>query len=483
MPEHPSDDAPFGESYGPLLQGPYAPISDELVLDALEVEGEVPADLNGVYLRNGPNPRFAPQGRYHPFDGDGMIHSAHFDRGRVTYRNRWVRTDAFLEEEREGRALYWGIRDTLKGRSDRRLKDSANTDVVVHGGKALASWYMSGALHMLDPVTLLPSGKAAYSGPGGKNVSAHCKVDPRTGELLFFDYDVTPPFMSYGVAGREGNLKHHVAIDLPGPRLPHDMAITRSFTILHDLPLFHDEDALRSGRHKLVFHPEMTTRFGVIPRMGSGSDIRWFEFSPCFVYHTINAWEEGDEITMVGCRFMPVLTAGGDIDARRTAQLVAELGMTARLWRWRMNLRTGATLEGPLDEQHNVEFPSVRGELLGSRSRYAYMVDHHPSMLRWTGIRKFDTDTGACLGAWSDGHEVSWYSEPWFAPKDKGQERERAEDGGYVIAFMWNTELRRQELQVFDARSLDKGPVARIRIPRRIPSGFHACWAGIEELM
>ncbi|MCC5868590.1 MAG: carotenoid oxygenase family protein [Gammaproteobacteria bacterium] len=465
-------EAPFGEDYGPMLMGPFAPVADESVWDALEVIGEIPADLNGVYLRNGPNPRFAPQGRYHPFDGDGMIHAAHFERGRVVYRNRWVRTDAWLEEDRAGRATFHGIRETLKGRTDKRLKDASNTDVIGHGGVALASWYMSGDIYKIDPVTLETLGKAPYAKRYGGGFSAHPKVDAHTGELMFFDYWNEAPYMSYGVVAADGTVRNHVPIELPGPRLPHDMAITEHYSILHDLPLLHDEAAMALGRHKLNFHPEMATRFGVIPRYGASDSIRWFEFSPCFLYHTINAWEDGDEVVMVGCRYMPDRTTGGAIDAPRTARNIAELKMNARLWRWRMNLRTGEGREEQIDDRYNVEFPSMHAEHTGRKTRWGYLVDHHPEILHWTGIRKFDTDSGECVGAFSDGAEHTWYSEAWFAAADNA----KAEDDGYVVVFAWNEASREQQLQVFDARDLSAGPIARVRLPRHVPSGFHACW-------
>ena len=156
-------DAPFGHDHGPFLTGPYAPVFDESVFDRLPVQGEIPRDLHGVYLRIGPNPRFAPAGRYHPFDGDGMLHAAQLDGGRVVYRNRWVRTDGWNEEDGVGRAAYTGIMSTVKGHAGRRLKDTANTDVVVHGGVALASWYMAGALYRLDPITLATMGTVPFS--------------------------------------------------------------------------------------------------------------------------------------------------------------------------------------------------------------------------------------------------------------------------------------------------------------------------------
>lgn len=472
------DRSPFGDAHGPMLCGEFAPIDRELTLDSLPVDGEIPADLNGVYLRNGPNPRFEPNGMYHIFDGDGMLHGAHFDRGRVVYRNRWVQTDALKESETAGADPFWGIMSTLKGRDDLRLKDTANTDVIGHGGHAVATWYMSGDTYHLDPVTLETIGKGTSERGIGGGFSAHPKVDEYTGEMLFFDYFHEHPYMSYGVVGADGSLKHQVPIELPGPRLPHDMAITQHYSILHDLPLFHDEAAFAAGRHKLQFHSELPTRFGVIPRYGDAGSIRWFEFSPCFLYHVVNAWEEGDEVVMVACRYMPALKPDGHIDEDKTARMVASLMMSARLWRYRMNLRTGEAKEECLDESLNVEFPGFNSRETGRKTRWGYLVDHDPKILRFTGLRKFDTDTGACVAAWSDGHAHSWYSEPWFAPADNAS----AEDDGYVVCFHWNADTRSQQLQVFDARDLGKGPVARVHLPHHVPPGFHACWMKPEQI-
>jgi carotenoid cleavage dioxygenase-like enzyme len=477
--------APFGDAYGPLLMGPFAPVADESVWTDLPLlEGAIPRDLNGVYLRTGPNPRHAPIGRYHPFDGDGMIHAAEFRAGRLTVRNRWVRTDAFEREARAGEAAYWGIRETLVGHAARPLKDSANTDLVSHAGRVLALWYMSGDAYEIDPLTLAtlrkqPAIAAARAGRG--KVSAHAKCDPATGELMFFDYGHEPPFMHYGVLDAQGRLAHHVPIALPGPRLPHDMAITERHSIVHDLPLYHDPQALALGRHKIDFHPAQPTRFGVLPRRGASDEVRWFEFSPCFLYHVVNAWEdEGGWITMVACRYMPARRRDGSIDAERTARDIAELKMSARLWRWRMNLVTGACEEGALDSVgHNVEFPSINGEFTGRRTRYGYLTDQSDTVaLQWTGLRKFDLQSGASLSAWSDDREACWYSEPWFAGRDGAA----GEDDGYVIAFQFNARAGRQTLDVFDARDLCLGPVAQVLLPRHVPVGFHGCWLAARRI-
>lgn len=474
------DFAPFGEDHGPTLTGPYAPLRDESELTDLPLlKGKIPADLNGIYMRAGPNPRFAPNGRYHPFDGDGMVHAAEFRQGRLTLRNRWIRTDAWEQEDAAGAATHWGIRETIAGRTDKPLRDAANTDLVGHNGKALALWYMSGDAYEFDPLTLETLGKQAAIARTGGKISAHAKVDEITGELMYFDYGNEAPYMHYGVLNADGTLRHHVPITLPGPRLPHDMAITEHYSILHDLPLFHDHEAMQLGRHKIDFHPELPTRLGVIPRYGRSDEIRWFDFSPCFLYHVVNAWEEGDNIVMVGCRYMPAQHADGSIDAPRTARNIAELVMTARLWRWSMNLKTGTVEEQCLDAEHNVEFPSCNAALTGRHTRFGYLSDQHAvSPLQWNGIRKYDLDTGEFLSAWTDDAEHSWYSEPWFAAADAAQ----SEDHGYIIAFQFNDATRRQTLDIFDARDLNPGPLAQVEIPRHIPTGFHGCWIGAPRV-
>ncbi|MBP6852527.1 MAG: carotenoid oxygenase family protein [Rhodoferax sp.] len=476
----PENLAPFGEDHGPLLTGVYAPVLHELDLKDLElVKGSIPTDLNGVYLRAGPNARYAPNGRYHPFDGDGMVHAAHFDNGHLTYRNRWVHTEGWVEEAQAGQSTHYGIRETLKGRPDKRLKDTANTDLVGHRGRALALWYMSGDAYEIDPITLETLGKSTAISTSGGKISAHAKVDEITEELMFFDYGNDAPYMHYGVVGADGALKHYVPIDLPGPRLPHDMAVTEHYSVLHDLPLFHDHDAMALGRHKIQFHPELSSRFGVIARLGAADSIRWFSFTPCYLYHVVNAWEEGDWVVMVGCRYMPALDAQGNIDAQRTAKDVAELVMHARLWVWKMNMTTGETDEHVLNPHLNAEFPSYNGRLTGRKTRFGYLVDHSETVtLQWSGIRKFDLDTGADLGAWSDDPQHSWYSEPWFAEADAPQ----AEDHGYVVVFQWNAALQRQTLDIFDARDIARGPVAQVALPQRLPAGFHACWIEKDRL-
>jgi carotenoid cleavage dioxygenase len=307
-------------------------------------------------------------------------------------------------------------------------------------------------------------------------ISAHPKVDEATGEQLFFEYGTDPPYMTYGVVGPDGDLRHHVPIALPGPRLPHDMAITERYAILQDLPLYHDSDALAIGRHKIAFHPEIPARFGVIPRRGAPDELCWFEAAPCFLYHVVNAWEEGDEVVMVGCRYVPPTDASGRIDAEGMARMIARLEVDARLYRWRFDLRSGRTHEEAIDAGRNVEFPTTSTALTGRRTRWAYTMVQTRERPLFRGIVRHDLETGAAEEH-SDG-PGAFYSEAPFAPRDGGI----AEDDGYLVSFVWNGAAGRSELHVLDAREVARGPIARVVLPQRVPLGFHATWIPASRL-
>ncbi len=454
----------------PYLTGDYAPVDDELAVDALPVEGELPRELRGTYVRNGPNARQAPRGRYHWFDGDGMLHALSFDGGRASYRNRWVRTAGLAADEEAGRALWTGLleltRDNPRGAP---YKDTANTDVVVHNGSLICLWYICGVPYRVDPRTLETLGPDAFGRAEPLLVSAHSKVDPRTGELLLFNYGVRPPLMQYGVVGAGGALEHLVDIDLPGPRLPHDMAITEQYAVLMDLPVFFRPEAMAQRRWLVDFHRELPARFGIIPRRGQGGDVRWFEAEPCYIYHTVNAWEEGNEVVLVACR-VDDPTPPMDPSHGEWARMLANLTITASLHEWRFDLETGTTRERRLDDR-NSEFPAINADRLGTRSRYTYnaMLVNDPT-LRFRGLLKYDTETGASQ-AWELGPE-RWGSEAVFAPRPGATD----EDDGWVVMYAWDRREGRAEGLVFDARAVDRGPVATVRLPRRVPLGFHATW-------
>ena len=271
-------------------------------------------------------------------------------------------------------------------------------------------------------------------------------------------------------------MSHLVDIDLPGARLPHDMATTENYSILMDLPLINDPAALRQGRHKIVFDSALPARFGVIPRHGDADAIRWFEADPCYVYHSVNAWEEGNEIVLDLCRVTrpaPRPEAVGPLD-----KMLSYLRLDAHLYRYRFNLGTGATTEGFIDDD-NTEFPTMDVSRLGRPTRYAYnmRISAEPSLL-FDGIVKYDTETGATDRHWFG--PGRWGSEAPFAPRSMAPDR--AEDDGYLVSFVHDENDDRSEVIVLDATDIAAGPLARVLLPGRVPIGFHAVWVRAAQL-
>jgi len=470
------DDLPVHDI--PALSGNNAPIHDELAFEDLPVEGALPADFGGLYVRNGPNPYFQPDWRYHAFDGDGMVHAVRFDHGRVSYRNRWVRTSALAEEQAAGHTLWKGIKEPLRlDRPDEPMKNTSNTDVKYHAGRLLTMWYRSGMPYWVDPATLETIGPADHGGALSR-ISAHSRPDEATGELVWFDYGTEAPYMRYGVIGPDRQPRHAIDVPLPGPRLPHDMAITPNWTVLHDFPLLLDEDAWKLGRYKLRFRPDLPTRFGVLPRYGRPDQIRWFEAKPCYLLHVVNAWEEGGpdgEVVMVGTPYRTYEKDDGSIDARRLEHTIHNRQRDFWLYEWRFNLKTGRTHERVIDDVLNTEFPVINSAFQGLATRYSYHLVFPKGgreEVRFTGLAKVNHRTGG-YQAWSEGPDW-FYNEPGFAPRDGAT----AEDDGYLVAFAWDPHRLRSEVQVLDARGTEfgRGPIARIPLPRRVPHGFHATY-------
>ncbi len=475
---------PPGDDH-PYRSGVWRPQTREFDAWDLDVVGDVPDDLNGVYLRNTENPLFEPIRRYHPFDGDGMLHAISFENGEVRYSNRFVRTEGFLAEQRARHSLWAGITEhpsdavATRGWGARTMmKDAASTDVVVHRGLALASFYQCGDLYQLDPCSLEDRGRAEWGGRfPAEGVSAHPKVDEHTGELLFFNYSTCAPYMHYGVVDPTGELTTYVDIPLPGPRLPHDMAFTENWSILCDFPLYWDPRSLADGYYRNVFDRDRPSRFALIPRHGTTSEIRWFEADPTFVLHFTNAYEDGDQVVLDGYFQLDptgerAARAGGDHKGFETLDMNV---LGARPHRWRFDLVTGRTTEQRMSDRCT-EFPMINGRHAGRRHRYSYSARCVEGMFAFDGLVKHDLD---------DGEEELvemppgvFLSETPMAPRDGAVD----EDDGYLITFTMDLGEDRSECVVFDARSPSSGPVARIRLPERICSGTHSTWAPATAL-
>jgi len=462
----------------PYLNGAWTPLHEEVNASNLDViAGVIPVDIDGVYLRNTENQVHQPLGRFHPFDGDGMIHQIDFRGGRASYRNRFVRTRCFAAEQEAGGSLWGGLADPIHLAkrpgfgAHGFLKDASSTDIVVHAGQALSTFYQCGEGYRLDPESLEQSGVEPWVPLDG--ISAHAKVDERTGELLFFNYSKHAPYLHYGVVDRNNRLTNYIPIPLAGPRLPHDMAFTEHYSILNDLPVFWDAELLKKNVHAVREHMGLPSRFAIVPRHGATKDVRWFEAAPTYVLHWLNAYEEGDEIVLDGY-FQEVPTPGPKQDAppgyEHMMGYLDEYSFRSKLHRWRFNLKDGTTHEERLDDRV-LEFGMINARFAGRPYRFGYSTLAVPGWFLFRGFVKHDLATGK---SWS--YELGsgrYGSEAPFAPRLGATD----EDDGYLVSFVTDENTATSECILIDAKRIEDGPVCRIALPHKLCSGTHSVWA------
>jgi carotenoid cleavage dioxygenase len=312
---------------------------------------------------------------------------------------------------------------------------------------------------------------------GTRGICSHFQVDEHSGEMMFFNYGETAPYFHYGVVNGKNELVHYEPIELPHAAWPHDMGMSEHYCVIHDLSMFFEPEALKKGQHRLKFHRDVPARFGVIPRMGTSRDIKWFEGQPCYILHLANTYEEGDELVMDGAiQTNPVPDLSGlpkEGYARMNALLSMDLQET-RMHRWRFNLKTGQTHEEDLDDEVT-EFPMISGRYKGRSNRYVYNALMKPNW-QVVGLKKYDWHTGQTQ-RWQ-APAGCFVSETPFAPRDGSV----AEDDGYLVTFITNLNTGKGECAVFDAREVSRGPLCRIVLPHHMPMGAHAVWTPASAL-
>lgn len=453
----------------PFLRGIYAPVREEVTADRLEVVGKLPPGLDGMYVRNGPNPRFAPRGPYHWFDGDGMLHGVRVRDGKASYRNRYVRTAGWREEDRAGKALYTGLAappDLARVVAGKRpFKNTANTALVWHNRRLLALWE-GGEPHEVKVPSLETVGPHTFGGTLKHACTAHPKIDPVTGELFLFGYQPVSPYVRYAVVSAKGVVRHSTPIDVPRPVMMHDFAVTARHAVFMDLPVTFDLTRVLRGAAPFAFEPKHGARFGVLPRDAKGDRVRWFDAEPCYVFHTFNAHEAGDEVVLLGCR----MRSFGDLappDEMTAAQRRASGSLP---YRWRFNLKTGKTTEGPIDDVP-AEFPRINDTRAGRATRFGYAMP-----LTMNGVVKYDFVKGTTT---THRHGRGRFGgEPVFVPRPGSA----GEDDGWLITYVHDQASDRSEMVVLDAADMARPPVARVKLPGRVPVGFHGTWVPGPEM-
>jgi carotenoid cleavage dioxygenase-like enzyme len=439
--EHPTPGG--GRAETPFFErGNYRPLFDELSADDLPVSGAIPPELNGWYLRNGPNPM--PPARQW-FMGEGMIHGVRLENGRAAwYRNRWVRTRNFLAG---GGSVYGphGERDLTFA--------AANTHVVTHAGRTLA--LVETSLPYEIDMELNTVGLYDFGGRLANSMTAHPKICPTTGELHFFGYgSQTAPYVTYHRANAAGELVVQQAVDVPGLTMMHDFHLTSRHVVFMDLPVIFDRAMAGQGRLPYRWDDGYGARLGVMRRDDPTAPVRWFEINPCYVFHSVNAHDEDGRIVLHVVRY-PHFWRG-------------EEQSSASLWRWVIDLKTGQVLENQLDDRP-CEFPRIDDRLAGLPVRHPHVTDASASTGGPGSIIRYDLDAGSAnVHVFGAGRTPG---EAVFVPTDH-------EPGshGWLLTYVYDAATDRSELVILDTSHLEGDPVAVISLPTRVPYGFHGNW-------
>lgn len=456
----------------PDLEGNRFPVADEVDITDCPVTGRLPDGLRGSFVRNGPNPAFEPIGRYSALDGDGMLHDITFGDDGVSYRNRWIRSRGLAAEVAHGAAVYPGLGDVMNFPGPELtgdagpVKNPANTHVIEHAGRRLALW--EGGLPTEVTPALDTVGEYDFDGRLRGAMTAHPRLDPRTGEMLMFGYSLFEPYLRYHVVDPDGTLSHSVDIDLPAPVMMHDMVMTEDHAVFLDSPFVFDLENIGHGP-MVRWMPERGARIGVMPRRGGAEDLRWFEVEPGHVQHFWSGWADGDRIEFSGCRYQDPdfgIDNTTPLDERSAQDHYAR---PARFW---VDLAAGTADWEPMDDLEG-DFNRINPAYDGVRARHLYMsgytlADRH--LGDFDAVVKYDDATGERT-VWSAGPE-GHVGESVFAADPDGT----AEDDGWLINAVHRDDRDATDVVVLDARDLAAGPVATVHLPRRMPFGFHANW-------
>ena len=449
------------------------PIPFESDAAYLKITGELPRELNGTLYRNGPNPQFdAPNA--HWFVGDGMLHAFHMENGAASYRNRWVRTSKWQAEHEAGRALFGGFGQKLPDAPASSADGCvANTNIIFHGGKLLAL-VESHLPTEIEPGTLATRGTCNFDGAIGGPFTAHPKVDPVTGELFFFGYNAAGPFtptLSFGSIDASGRATRFDRFEAPYASMVHDFIVTERHLLFPILPITGSMMRAMRGRPPYAWEPDKGAYVGVMKRNGSAKDIVWFRGESCYVFHVMNAWEEGDRIVADVMQFeeAPLFNHpdGSPTDPNKSR---------ARLCRWTFDLagNTDRFTQVYLDDITG-EFPRIDDRRAGLAGRHGWYACANPDLPMFgalSGVVHVDGQ-GSRLGQYllPAGDTIS---EPVFVARGD----DAAEGDGWLLAVVWRAAENRSDLAVFNATDVAAGPVALVQLGHRVPDGFHGNWVG-----
>lgn len=426
----------------------FEPTRELANINEFTVEGKVPSDLNGLYVRNGPNAKDSKN--KHLFMGEGMVHGIWLKNGKaINYKNQYI--DLTKNGNRPG---------------------LGNIGLTAFNSKLLSLGEIGPAFE-LNANNLNTIAKYNFDGKASPNISAHPKLD-NDGRLHFFGYNLfNKPYLTYYSANPKGELDKIEPIALAAPKMIHDFMITENYVLFMDLPIvFKPYKIANMLARQLVglplklpleWEPKQMARFGVMPKNGSNADIQWFSIDPCFIFHTANAYEQGDEIVFDTIKY-----------SQFDVQEQINLSEPAFLTRYTLNLKKNTIQKLSLDN-NVVEFPQINPSKTGQPYRYLYcLLKQNESLTnepdQKLGLIKYDLGTNQNKQITMQKHLI--FGEFSFVAKETAKD----EDDGYLMGYVFDKKTETSALWIYDAKTLNEIPLAKIHLGVRVPNGFHGTW-------
>lgn len=457
----------------PYLSGHHQPNRFEADAPDLIIEGDLPDDLEGVFYRNGAEPLYPPlEGDYHWFDGDGMIYAFFIADGKVSMRNRWVRTDKFNLELDAGRRLFglFGNPMTSDPAAQGTRYNTANTNIILHGGKLLALMEGAPAVEM-DPRTLETIGDHTYGGAITTTFSAHPKIDHFSGEMVNLGamiHGVTgAPEIRYDVISKSGEITKTEFFEAPHMAPMHTFLLSENWVVFPVTPIDVSMERAQSGGPMTAWMPNRSVKLGIMPRNGTADQMRWIEMEPRHMYHELNVWEEGDKL------YADVATANGTAlfpDEHGNRLTHGETVQSLRRWEIDLTGKSDSVKETVLNER-DIQFPRPDDRFMTRKTSQSFAnINLNSRDGRIDGmdaVLRFDTATGKeDIYHFGNGTAAG---ELIFAPKSGSTE----EADGYAMTLIHPADSPTSELVIFAANDIAGGPIARVIVPFRISNGFH----------
>ncbi|CAK7324096.1 unnamed protein product [Dovyalis caffra] len=490
-------DPPLRPSVDPrcVLRDNFAPVDELPPTECEVIQGSLPQCLDGAYIRNGPNPQYFPRGPYHLFDGDGMLHSIRITQGKAILCSRYVKTYKYTMERDAGAPLLPNVFSGFKGLAPSVARIAlfaarilagqfdpangiglANTSVTYLGNRlyALGESDLPYALRLTSDGDIETLGRHDFDGKLLMSMTAHPKIDLETGEAFAFRYNVVPPFLTYFRFHANGNKLPDVPIvSMTRPSFLHDFGITSKYAIFADIQIgMNLMEMVFGGGSPISYDPSKVPRLGIIPRYAEDeSEMKWFDVPGFNLIHAINAWDEEDAIVMLATNILSV------------EHIIERMDLVhALVEKVRIDLKTGVVTRNPLSAR-NLDFGVINPAYLGKKNRFVYAAIDDP-MPKISGLVKLDVSKGEqqdCTVASRMYGPGCYGGEPFFVAREP-ENPDAEEDDGYVVSYVHDEMAGESKFLVMDAKSPELDIVAAVKLPRRVPYGFHGLFVRESDL-